>query len=109
MNLAELKKLLDQVGYPVAYSHFIATSTKPVPEPPYITFLETYSTNFKADNQVYKKVYSVDIELYTGHKDLQAESKIEAILDANRLAYETDETFIESENLFQKIYEVRLI
>ncbi len=104
MTLAELKKLLDATGYPVAYSHF--NEAKPVP---YICYLVTYSPHLHADNKVYHKIDSVDIELYTDKKDLHAESVLEAILDSNDLPYEPIETFIESEKLFQKIYEVRLI
>lgn len=103
MKLTELKKLLDATGYPVAYSHFKKEVTTP-----YVTYLVTYSPNFKADNKTYHRIDSVDIELYTDKKDLQSEAILESILDANEIPYDTTETFIESEQLFQKIYEVRL-
>lgn len=103
MTLTELKKLLDATGFPVAYSHF--NEAKPVP---YICYLVTHSPNFHADNKTYHKINSVDIELYTDKKDLQAEAVLEVILDASDLPYEPIETFIESEKLFQKTYEVRL-
>lgn len=109
MTLAELKKLLDATGYPVAYSHFKSSPNRPIPEPPYVTYLVTYSSNFHADNKVHRQIQNVDIELYTDKKDLQAESFVESILDANEIPYDTTETFIDSENLFQKIYEVRLL
>jgi hypothetical protein len=109
MTLAELKKILDATGYPVAYSHFTATENNPIPAPPYITYLVVYSSNFMADNKVYKKISNIQIELYTTKKDLVAESKLETVLDNNEIPYDSTETFIESENLFQKIYEVRLI
>ena len=109
MTLTELKKILDAAGYPVAYSHFTATSTKPIPVPPYITYLVAYSANFMADGKVYKKIDNVQIELYTTKKDLVAEGKLETVLDDNEIPYETTETWIESEQLFQKIYETRLI
>lgn len=109
MIFAELKALLEQTGYPVTYSHFIPTTNNPVPDPPYICYLETFSSNFSADNKVYKKAPNIHVELYTKKKDLSAESKLETILDSSEIPYETSETFIESEGLFQKIYEVRLI
>lgn len=68
MTLAELKKILDATGYPVAYSHFTATATKPVPLPPYICYLVDGSPNMMADNKVYQKVNDVNIELYTTKK-----------------------------------------
>lgn len=103
MTLAELTQLLRATGYPVAYSHF--NDARPVP---YITYLVTYSSNFMADSKVHKKIQNVDIELYTDKKDLNAEVTLESILDANEIPYDTVETFIDSEKLFQKIYEVRL-
>lgn len=108
MTLAELNKLLKATGYPVAYSHFVAATDRPIPDPPYITYLVTYSSNFIADDKVHKQIQNVDIELYTNIKDLNSEAKLEAILDANEIPYNTTETYIESEKLFQKIYEVRL-
>lgn len=104
MTLAELKQLLDATGYPVAYSHFRDAQTAP-----FITYLVAYSSNFVADNKVYQKVSNVQIELYTIKKDLVAENKLETVLDANEISYDSVETFIESEQLFQKIYEVRTI
>ncbi|MFS0783552.1 hypothetical protein [Bacillus sp. 1P06AnD] len=108
MTLAELKKILDATGFPVAYSHFTATETKPIPSPPYICYLTPYTSNFKADNRVYKKINNVQIELYTSKKDLAAEAKLEDLLDANDFPYDPIEVFIESENLFQRIYEIKI-
>jgi len=104
VNLVELKRLLDATGFPVAYSHFNEQKATP-----FITYLVTYSSNFHADNKVHKKIHNADIELYTNKKDLSAESILENILDENSIPYDTIETFIESEKLFQKIYEMRMI
>lgn len=104
MTLAELNTILRATGYPVAYSHFNRAVAVP-----FITYRVTYSPNFKADNKVYHKINSVDIELYTDKKDQQAESILESLLDANEIPYDSDEGYIEDEQLFQKIYEVRMI
>ncbi|OUB16755.1 hypothetical protein BK704_02275 [[Bacillus thuringiensis] serovar konkukian] len=109
MNLIELKKILDATGYPVAYSHFIATSGKPAPAPPYICFLVDGSANLMADNKVYHKIDDANIELYTTKKDLAAEAKLEKVLDDHEIPYDSYGTFIESEKMYQKIYETRLI
>jgi hypothetical protein len=108
MNLIELKQILEATGYPVAYSHFTPTEEFPVPEPPYICYLSTSSSNMKADNKVWHQIGNVQIELYTLKKDLIAEAKLETVLTEYEIPFETVETFIESEELFQKIYEVRL-
>ncbi|CAI3227001.1 conserved hypothetical protein [Clostridium neonatale] len=109
MTLSDIYKILKATGYPVAYSHFTETPSSPLPTPPYICYLSVYSSNFKADNKLYKKIDNLQIELYTAKKDLTAEKKLEDLLDQNDIAYETTETWIESEQLLQKIYEVRLI
>lgn len=103
MTLAELYNILKSTGYQVTYSHFDNAQVTP-----YITYLVTYSSNMFADNKVHKKISNVQIELYTEKKDLSVEGKLEEILDANDLPYESTEAYIPSENLFQKIYEVRL-
>lgn len=108
MNLIQLKTILEATGYPVAYSHFVETVDYPIPDPPFICYLVTSSSNMKADNSVYHQIRNVSIELYTKKKDLIAESTIETVLLNNELPFESIETFIESEELFQKIYEVRL-
>lgn len=109
MTLSEFIQILKTTGYQVAYSHFTVTENNSIPRPPYITYLFTYSSNMYADNKVYQKVNNIQIELYTIKKDLEAESRLEDLLDANNITYETSEIFIESEGLFQKIYETRLI
>ncbi|WP_025148780.1 hypothetical protein [Bacillus sp. H1a] len=110
MNLIELKKILDATGYPVAYSHFTALPNNPVPKPPYICFIADGSANLMADNMVYHKINDLSIELYTTKKDLAAEAKLEKVLDDCEIPYESQiEGPIESEKMYQKIYETRLI
>ena len=108
MNLIELKNILDATGFPVAYLRFYETEDQPLPEPPFIVFISAYSSNFMADNLVYKEINNIQIELYTDKKDEDAENKVAQILNDNELPYSTTESFIESENMYQKIYEVRL-
>ena len=104
MTLEKLYAILKATGFPVAYSHFeVKTSL------PFITYLVDGSSNMFADNKVYKKIENIKIELYTAEKNLEIEENLERLLDENEIAYETDETWIESEKLFQKIYEVELI
>ena len=108
MTLVELKKILEATGYPVAYSHFTATDTNPLPKPPYLCYLVAYSSNFIADDEVYQEIDNVQIELYTSKKDLNAEENIKSVFKSNKIPYQTTETFIESEQLFQKIYEIKI-
>lgn len=108
MNLSELKTILQATGFPVAYLQFVETENEPLPNPPFIVYLVAYSSHMMADNKVYKEIENIQIELYTDKKDLDAENKLGTVLNEHELPYSTTETFIESENLYQKIYEVRL-
>jgi hypothetical protein len=109
MDLKTIKETLEATGMPVAYSHFVESENSPLPAPPFIAYLVTGSENLKADNKVYKKVEVVQIELYTDSKDITAESKVEEALNSIDLPFDSTEIYISSEQLFQKIYEVRMI
>lgn len=109
MTLTELNLILQATGFPVAYSHFVESENNLLPDPPFICYLVAFSSNFSADDKTYKQVENIQIELYTDKKDLDSEAKVEALLNENDLPFATTEAFIESENMFQKIYEVRLI
>jgi hypothetical protein len=109
MNLNELKTLLEVTGFPVAYFQFIETENEPVPEPPFIVFFVTDSENLFGDDTVIKDIEDVDIELYTDKKDINAENKVKEVLKKNNLPYTTSEVYIESQRLYQKTFEVRLI
>lgn len=104
MTLQELYTILKSTGFPVSYYHF-----KNPEKPPFICYFVSHSSNFDADDKVYQKIGNVQIELYTDKKDLEAEKILEDLLDENEISYETTESFIASEKLYQKIYEARLI
>jgi len=98
---AALFTLLKSTGLPVAYHHF----TSP-PTPPYIVYLFSYSSNFGADNKVHSQADNYQVELYTKTKDPTSEALIEGLFDANEIYWEKTETYIESEGLFQVLYEI---
>lgn len=104
MTLSELATILKAAGYPVAYSHFSTKQTAP-----FITYKEAYTGNFKADNKVLKKIPYIDVHLYTSKKDLVAEGKLEKVFEDNDISWDAVETFIEPENIYQRIYEIKLI
>ncbi|MFO7295963.1 MAG: hypothetical protein C0P72_008060 [Clostridia bacterium] len=106
MTLSELYALLKSTGYPVAYSHFPAESA---PQPPFITYRVEGSANFFADNRVHAKINNILVELYTEKKDLTAEAALEAVFDMNGITYETLETWIPDEGIFQKVYMIGVI
>jgi len=109
MKLVDLVVLLNSLNIPVAFSHFKSTSISPAPNPPYITYTTPNDDGFQADNKNYHLMTDVDIELYTDKKDLQIEQQIEQLLNDNDLPFDSYQVYIDSEEVFQKTYEVRLI
>lgn len=105
MTEKELYEGILSLGYPVAYSHFAEGN---VPTPPYIVYLDQGSTNFAADGKVYWQTGEVDIELYSKKKDLEAEARIKGWLDQNKIFYNTEEYYTESEKLIQVIFMISL-
>ena len=103
MTQAELYNLLKSTGLPVAYNHF-----KNPPSLPYIVYLFTYSSNFGADNKVYQKISNYQVELYSDKKDLTSEKLIEDLFDNNDIFYDKTETYIDSENFYQVMYEIQI-
>lgn len=109
MTLIELKELLEQTGFPVAYSHFKDSEITSLPDFPFICYLVVFSPNFIADDMTFQKIDHVQIELYTAKKDEVAESILEKILQDNFIPHTATESYIESEDFYQKIYETRLL
>lgn len=105
MTLKDVNDGLKMLGYPVAYSHFAEGD---VPEPPFITYYTQGSDNFAADGIVYHEIQELNIELYSNEKDLAAEQKIKDFLNGKGLFYETTETYIESEEYIEVIFDVSI-
>ena len=78
------------------------------PEPPFLVFLYPNSDNFAADGMVYFKVNRLNIELYTDLKDVELEETVEAVLDKHGIFYEKSEVWIESENLYEVLYQMEV-
>mgnify|MGYP000850270137 FL=1 len=104
MKQAELYKALKSIGLPIKYHHF----TEP-PLPPYLVYLCSYSSDLVADNTNYVDIENFQIELYTDKKDLASEKLVQDKLKELELPYSKTEYWIESEKLYQVIYEVQLI
>jgi hypothetical protein len=105
MSYEEITAMLAETGLPFAYHHFAEGES---PEPPFLVYLIPGSNNFSADGQVWLKVKQLDIELYTDKKAPDLEDKLEAVLDARGLFYNKDETWIESEKLYEVLYELEV-
>lgn len=98
----KLIQIINEAGIPFAYDHFAEGEA---PDPPFICYLLPGSDNFAADGGTYYKINEVKLELYTDIKDLSAEQKLEAVLDKYGIFYKKSETWIDSERLYEVLYQ----
>ncbi len=106
MTHKEIRQMVKDMGFPSAYHHFEEGQS---PEPPFVVYLYPETNNFSADGIVYQAINELDIELYTDRKDLEAEKKVEAVLREHGFFYEKTETYLESEKMFEVLYEMEVI
>jgi hypothetical protein len=95
-------ELLNELGLPFAYDHFAEGES---PDPPFVCYRYPNTDNFGADGSVYLDVNVVDVELYTNYKEPDTEKKVEDILKKYGIYYEKNETYIESEKLYEVLFE----
>ena len=105
MNLMEFKAELEQLEIPIQYRSF---QVGHAPELPYLIFYENDSDNIFADNHNYFDVINVACELYTDEKDIELETKLHKLFYDNEIQYNSTETFIDSENMYLKAYDVQI-
>ena len=101
MTHQEIVKMIEEIGIPSAYDHFVEGES---PEPPFLVYLYPNSDNFAADGVTYFKANEVNIELYTDIKNLTVEQQVEAVLDKYGIFYERSEVWISSEKLYEVMY-----
>lgn len=105
MTHQEVMAMLTEMDIPFAYDHFVEGES---PEPPFLVFLYPGSNHFAADGKVYFKVNRLNIELYTDKKDVELEETVEAVLDRHGIFYGKSEVWIESENLYEVLYQMEV-
>jgi hypothetical protein len=86
---------------PVAYYEFQQST----PSIPFIVYYEVETNSEFADNQNYFAMRNINIELYTGQRDLKIEKLIEDFLDQQEIAYDTEPpVWLSDEKMFMTIY-----
>lgn len=105
MTHQEVMTMLAEMNLPYAYDHFVEGES---PDPPFLVFLYPGSNHFAADGKVYFKVNRLNIELYTNKKDVELEETVEAVLDRHGIFYVKSEVWIESENLYEALYQMEV-
>lgn len=106
MLFSEIKTMLGQTGLQNTYYSW---PEKQVPALPYLVWYLPSSDNFVADDKVYKRVDTLNIELYTKTKDFLKEQAVEAVLDANNMVWDKVETYLDDEHMYEVLYEMEII
>lgn len=105
MNHEQVVTMAEETGLPFAYDHFVEGQS---PEPPFLVFLYPGDNNFAADGITYFKVNRLHLELYTDEKSIELEEKVEAVLTRHGNFYGKSEVWIDSENLYEVLYEMEV-
>lgn len=105
MTHEEVMKMAEETGLPSAYDHFAEGES---PEPPFLVYLYPKADNFCADGIAYFKINLLNLELYTDVKDVELEERVEAVLDSHGIFYAKSEVWIESEHLYEVLYEMEV-
>lgn len=106
MTHEDILKILEVSGLPAAYDHFAEGES---PDPPFLVFLLPGSVNLFADDKVYQRIMDLNVELYTDKKDPVTEKALEDIFEENELPWEKSETWIESEKLYEVLYQMTIL
>ena len=105
MTKAEVVVMLEEIGLPFAYDHFAEGEAV---NPPFLVYLYPRANNFAADGVAYYKIDRLQIEVYTDKKDIGLEEKVEAVLDKHGFFYSKSETWINSEKMYEVLYETEV-
>ncbi len=106
MTYKEISTMLNSVGIPTAYDHFTdATATAP----PFLVFFYDGINDVYADNSNYQRIVTLNVELYTENKNFGLETALETVLSNNSLTYTKEESYIDSEKMYQIAYETEVL
>ena len=103
MSHEELLQILAPVGIPWAYHHW-----ENPPAPPYGVYMDGPYDPFNADNINYFNSRQVRLEVYSLVRDAALDERVQAALTAADVCYEADFEYLESESLYESIFEIEV-
>lgn len=99
MTLEELKTRCEKEGFKYAYGIFIETT-----EPPHLIATTIDTDNFMADNKVYHKNTSIQLDYTYIYKNEEEQNKIENKILGDIPWNKTEETYLQDEKVWQVSY-----
>nr|DAL97508.1 MAG TPA: hypothetical protein [Caudoviricetes sp.] len=106
MSIDEIKQMLGEMGIEYRYHHF---ETEGAINPPFLIWILPGTDNFMADGITYQGISELDIELYTDTRNFEQEKSIERVLKKYELSWNKTERHIQSENMFEVLYEMEVL
>lgn len=106
MTTKEVATLIESIGLPYAYYQFPEGTGQ---APPFICFFFAGSNDMLADDSNYQHINNLVIEFYAANKDFDTESVIETALTNAGLVWSREDTFIDTEKLYETIYETQVV
>ena len=102
MTYEEIKAGLAAAGFPLTYYQWPISQA---PELPYVVYYYPNRSDDPADNVNYGKITALNVELYTPIKSFADEARMEDTLTAMGLVWEKSETYLDSEQMYEVLYE----
>lgn len=106
MTYQEVAQMIESIGLPYTYYSFPINQA---PNLPYIVFYFPNSDDFSADNLNYVLITDLNIELYSRDKNFTLEKQVEDVLKNNNIYFSKSETFINTENMYEVLYETQIV
>ena len=106
MTYQEVAQMVEKIGLPFEYYQF---DDKTGQQPPFVVFYYPNIDDLYADDENYQRITELDIELYTDNKDFEHEAIIERILKEHHITYTKDETYIDSEEMYEVLYSMEVL
>ena len=109
MKQTDLNALLGEFatyGVPIVYYSY---PERMAPELPYAVYYFPNGRPEPADDTAHACITAINIELYTREKDILLEHTVEQIMNRHGLIPVKTETFLESEHMFEVLYEMEEI
>lgn len=104
MTYIDLMGEIRELGYPCEFEKFDSP-----PTPPFVAIRSSRDSSVNMDNQNYLDIPGYFVECYSNKRDPLTETKIQNLLRELRLPFFKSQTWIESEKLYQVVYEIQLI
>lgn len=105
MSINEIEQMLNEIGIQYNYHHFDAEDAI---EPPFMVYVLPDADGVAADGTTYIKIKTLDIEVYTDSKNEPIEEQVEGVLDSRGIRYKKSEVWIESELMYEVLYEMEV-